>query len=403
MADATALNDKAHFPAGPPHDLLDEIRASTAAAPAGQTPDDEVAMHAVCRYADIQAISKNPAVFSNYEKGIFPMKDLVAPLELNQNLLLYMDPPEHTKFRKILQTAFVPNSIAKREEMIRAIVDEQIDAVIEQGSCDFVNDIAVPIPNRTLGKLMGFPEEDLDQLAGWVHAIERAQQSPEPGAAGETFLEIAAYLHESIQRQKAEGASEGSITITLAEAEVEGESLTDEELLVFFALLIFAGNDTTRNTMGHGMRALIEHPEQMQMLRDDPSLIPNAVEEILRYASVVNYFCRTATEDTEVGGCPIKAGEKLQIWYAAGSRDPEANENPHEFDITRSEIKHMAFGGGGRHFCLGAGLARLELRVAFEQIISRLDQIEIAGEVTYLDSNWAHALTSLPLKFEAAA
>jgi linalool 8-monooxygenase len=168
---------------------------------------------------------------------------------------------------------------------------------------------------------------------------------------------------------------------------------------VFFALLVFAGNDTTRNTLSGGMRALLEHPDQMELLRSEPERIPGAVEEILRWTSVVNYFCRTVTEDTEVAGCPMHEGEKVMIWYAAGSRDPEVNDDPHTFDVTREEVTHMAFGGGGRHFCLGAGLARLELRIALEEILARLGDIELDGEPERLRSNWANALTHLPIKF----
>ena len=186
---------------------------------------------------------------------------------------------------------------------------------------------------------------------------------------------------------------------TLADAEVDGDSLTDAEILVFFALLVFAGNDTTRNTMSGGMRALLEHPDQLELLRAEPQRIAAAVEEILRWTSVVNYFCRTATVDTELGGRRVAAGEKLLLWYTAGSRDPQVNSDPHRFDVTRAEAVHMAFGGGGRHFCLGAGLARLNLRVTFEEVLRRLGDVRLAGDPQVLRSNWANGLTSLPIEF----
>jgi cholest-4-en-3-one 26-monooxygenase len=180
---------------------------------------------------------------------------------------------------------------------------------------------------------------------------------------------------------------------TLAAAEVDGESLTDAEILVFFALLVFAGNDTTRNTMAGGMLALLEHPDQLELLRAEPERIPGAVEEILRWTSVVNYFCRTATTDTELAGQPIAAGDKVMLWYPAGSRDPDINADPERFNVSRGESTHMAFGGGGRHFCLGAGLARLELRVTYEEVLRRFADVRLAGPPQRLRSNWANALT----------
>ena len=211
------------------------------------------------------------------------------------------------------------------------------------------------------------------------------------------MVEMAPYLMEQIQRQKADGGE--SVVTTLADAEVDGESLKDEEILVFFGLLAFAGNDTTRNTLAGGMRALLEHPDQLALLQKEPERIEGAVEEILRWTTVVNYFCRTATKDTEVSGCPVSEGDKVMIWYQAGSRDPSVNQDPHRFDVTRESVDHQAFGGGGRHFCLGSGLARQELRVAFEEILRRMQNVEFAGEPQRLESNWANAHTSMPIRF----
>jgi cytochrome P450 len=174
------------------------------------------------------------------------------------------------------------------------------------------------------------------------------------------------------------------------------------EILVFFALLVFAGNDTTRNTASGGMLALLEHPDQWRMLCDRPELIPQAVEEILRYTSVVNYFARTATKDTELNGARISKGDKVLIWYTSASRDEEVREEPDRFDITRRDINHRAFGGGGRHFCLGAGLARLELRILFEELTRRVPDAHQAGPVQRLRSSWANSLTSLPIEWARA-
>jgi cytochrome P450 len=376
--------------------LFDELRreppADTGLGPQGNR------LWSVCSHAAIAAASRDTGTFSSWEAGIFPHSDQVNPLEVNRNLLLFKDPPEHTKYRKILQTAFVPRSVAALEDDVRRIVTEVLDGVIENGRCDFVADVAVPIPLRVLAGLMGLPDGDLPMMEDWITRIERAQISPEPAEATPVLGEMSVYLAGQIEAQKAAGGD--SLVTTLAAAEVDGDRLTDAEILVFFALLVFAGNDTTRNTLSGGMLALLEHRDQLELLAREPERIESAVEEILRWTSVVNYFCRTATAEAELAGRRIGAGDKVMLWYAAGSRDPDANSDPHAFDVTRAEPSHMAFGGGGRHFCLGAGLARLELRVAFEEILHRLAGIRPAGPPERLRSNWANALTSLPIEFD---
>ena len=264
-------------------------------------------LHHVRGWRDIATASRDTDTFSSWEGGIFPHPDQVIPLDLTRNLLLYMDPPQHTKYRKILQTAFIPNSVAKLEDRVRAIVGEALDAAGE-GRCDFVRDVAVPIPLRTLMMLMGLPREDEGFLTEWIEGIEAATVATEPASATSQFVELAGYLGERIAAQKEAG--EDSLVTTLVEAEVDGEGLTDDEILVFFGLLIFAGNDTTRNTMAGGMLALLEHPDQLELLRAEPERIEAAVEEILRWTSVVKYFCRTATADAELGGCPIARGRE---------------------------------------------------------------------------------------------
>jgi cytochrome P450 len=393
---AAALTDVDRFAEGPPHAVFDELRAQPP-ADTGLGPEGN-RMWSVCSHAAIAAASRDTATFSSYAAGIFPHSDQVNPLDVNRNLLLFKDPPEHTKYRKILQTAFVPRSVAALEDDVREIVTEVLDRVIEDGRCDFVADVAVPIPLRVLAELMGIPAADLPRMEDWITRTEEAQISSEPAAGLPILGEMSAYLAEQIAAQKEAGGE--SLVTTLAGAEVDGERLTDTEILVFFALLVFAGNDTTRNTMAGGMRALLDHPDQLELLAREPQRIEAAVEEILRWTSVVNYFCRTATVDTELGGRQIGAGDKVMMWYPAGSRDADVNDDPHTFDVTRDEPTHMAFGGGGRHFCLGAGLARLELRVAFEEILQRLSDIRLAGEPEHLQSNWANGLTSLPIEFQ---
>ena len=383
--------DAGLFADGPPHELFKQMRDE---CPVRRDPRG---FFSVTRDEDVAAVSRDFETFSNYEAGIFLNPDQVIPLDLTRNLLLFKDPPDHTKYRQILQTAFVPHSVRKLEPQVRALITRTIDAVIEAGECDFVKDIAVPVPLGVLAELMGLPEDDVPKLKRWTDEIEEGQISTESAAALPTFGEMSVYLMEQIQLQAEAGGD--TLVTKLRAAEVDGNSLNDTEILVFFGLLVFAGNDTTRNTASGGMLALLDHPDQWQMLCDRPELIPTAVEEILRYTSVVNYFARTATRDTELNGEPIAKGEKVLIWYTSASRDDAVRDDPDRFDITRQDINHRAFGGGGRHFCLGAGLARLELKVLFEELARRMPDVKQAGPVERLHSSWANSLTSLPIKF----
>jgi cholest-4-en-3-one 26-monooxygenase len=390
------LTDISWHAGGPPHALLGRLRAED---PVHWNPlPDGSGCWAVTRHADIAAVSRDTATFSSHRAGIFLHPDQVVPLALTRNLLLYKDPPEHTKYRLILQKAFTPHTVAALEDAIRAHVSVTIDAFIETGSCDFVADVAIPVPLGILAELMGVPAGDIPRFADWTEQIEYAQRAPEPELATPVFVEMAGYLHQQIERQAAEGVEE-SLVMRLRNAEVDGGRLDDSEILVFFGLLAFAGNDTTRNTAATGMLALLERPESYAALVAEPTLIAGAVEEILRYTTVVQWFNRTATADTEIAGQPVREGERILLWYAAASRDESVFEDPQTFDIHRARPEHMAFGGGGRHFCLGAGLARLELRVIFEEITRRMPDLALSGEVERLPSSWAHGLRRMPVRF----
>jgi cholest-4-en-3-one 26-monooxygenase len=394
------LLDPDWFSEGPPHELFARMRRE---APVRWNKlADGSGFWSVTRHEDVSAVSRDNATFSSWRAGIFLNPDQVMPLDVNRNLLLYKDPPEHTKYRLILQTAFTPATVAKLEDDVRAIVTRTIDKFIEAGEADLAKQLAIPVPLGVLAEEMGLPEEDIDKLFEWTEEIEAAQRSPEPAAAMETFVHMAGYLHEQIQRQAAEGV-EDSLVMRLRAAEVDGNKLDDNEILVFFGLLLFAGNDTTRNTLASGFDVLLDHPDQLAELRDDPSLIPDAVEEILRWTTVVNYFVRTATTDTELGGQAIAEDDKVMMWYTSASRDEEIFDSPETFDIHRGSKDHKAMGGGGRHFCLGSGLARLTLRITLEETLRRLGDLERAGDIERLPSAWANMVTSLPVHFTPGA
>jgi len=388
--------DARWFADGPPHELFARMRTE---APVRWNPlPDGTGCWSVTRHEDVSTVSRETGTFSSHSGGIFLHPDQVVPLDLTRNLLLYMDPPQHTKYRKILQKAFTPHTVTALEDGIRARVTRTIDRFVESGECDIVQDLAIPVPLGVLTELMGVAEDDIPKFREWTEQIEEAQRSPEPLGATDVFVEMAGFLHAQIERQAAEG-NDDSLVMKLRAAEVDGEKLTDPEILVFFGLLAFAGNDTTRNTAATGTLALLEHPDALAELRADPELIPRAVEEILRWTSVVQWFNRTATTETVLGGQTIAAGDRVVMWYASASRDEKVFEDPQRFDIHRVKPEHKAFGGGGRHFCLGAGLARLELRVIFEELLRRLPDLEQAGDVERLPSSWAHALVHLPVRF----
>lgn len=381
---------------GPPHALLAALRAE---GPVRWNPlADGTGCWTVLGHAEVARASRDFATFSSHAGGVFLHPDQVAPLDFARNLLLFMDPPQHTCYRQILQSAFTPHAVRAMEDQVRARVTRAIDAFSERGSADLVAELAVPVPLGVVCDLLGVPDEDVELFLGFTEDLEAATRSPIPGTGLEPIGRLGAYLAQLLERQTAEGRDD-TIVARLRDATVDGRPLTDAEIIVFFALLAFAGHDTTRNTTSGGILALLRHPDQLAELVADPSLVPGAVEEILRHTSVVQWFARTATCDTELGGQLIRQGDRVALWYTSASRDAALFDRPDAFDIHRDKPDHDAFGGGGRHFCLGAGLARLELRIVFEEVTRRLRDLRLAGEPARIVSSWTNALTRLPVTF----
>ena len=352
-------------------------------------------------HAEVAQASRDFATFSSHEAGVFLQPDQVAPLDFARNLLLYMDPPQHTKYRLILQRAFTPHAVRQLEGAVRNRVTRTLDAFVERGSADLVPELAQRVPLGVVMDLLGVPGEDYEMFLGFTTELEEATRSPEPAAGLDAIVRLGGYLDEQLKRQGAEGRDD-TIVARLHDAQVDGRPLTDAEVLVFFALLAFAGHDTTRNTTSSGILTLLHHPEVLAEITADPSLIPAAVEEILRYTSVVQWFNRTALHDVELGGQQVRRGDRVVLWYTSASRDAALFDRPDAFDIHRDKPDHDAFGGGGRHFCLGAGLARLELTVIFGEVTRRLRNLQLAGEVQRITSSWTNALASLPVTFDPA-
>src|SRR5246500_476008 len=315
------LTDLSYFEDGPPYALFARMRSE--ANPHWNTlTGDEPGFWSFTRPADIAAISRNPATFSSARGGVFTTRQGAVPPEALAEVVLGMDPPRHTKHRNIVQAVFTPKMIRQKEENIRAIVTALIDDVIEKGACDFVDDIAVDLPLRVIADMLGVPQDDRRQLFEWTNTLSRAAATADPQLGMGALLEIGGYMNGLTTARKANPTDD--IVSRLIAAEVDGESLSEAEVTFFFGILMFAGNDTTRNTSSGGMRALIENDSQRQKLVGNPDAIPNAVEEMLRWVTPVVYFTRVAQCDTEVGGHPIREGERVAMWYPAGSRDPEA-------------------------------------------------------------------------------
>ena len=355
---------------------------------------------AITKYEDIVTISGDNNLFSSWTGGT-NIPDLGPDgVAIIRTLMVNMDPPQHTKYRRLVSTGFTPKMINALEPHVRQITNRIIDSVAARGSCDFVTDIAAQLPLAVISEMIGVPEQDHARVFDWSNRLigfddPEYNTSAEDGqtAAMEMFL----YANQLAVERKA--APKNDLVSVLMAADVDGESLTEADFDGFFILLAVAGNETTRNLISHAMLALIEHPEQKQKLIADPSLMPAAVEEFLRWGTPVIYFRRTATADTVVRGQAIKAGEKVVMYYPSGNRDEAIFEDGDAFDVTRSPNPHMAFGGGGPHFCLGASLARLEIRVMFEELLRRLPDLELDGPVVRLRSNFINGIKHMPVRY----
>ena len=390
------LTDLSYFKDGPPHPLFARMRAE-ASPHWNALTGDEPGFWSFTKAADIATISRDPATFSSARGGVFATSRGAVPPEAMAEVILGMDPPRHTKHRNVVQAVFTPKLIRQKEQNIRATVTTLIDDVIEKGECDFVDDIAVELPLRVIADMLGVPQDDRRQLFAWTNTLSRAAATADPQLGLGALVEIGGYLSGLTAERRANPADD--LISRLIVTEVDGERLSEDEVTFFFGILMFAGNDTTRNTASGGLRALIENDGERHKLVDNPDAIPNAVEEMLRWVTPVIYFTRVAQCDTEVGGHPIQEGERVAMWYPAGSRDPEVIEDPDRFNVSRQKPPHQAFGGGGPHFCLGNSLARLELRILFEELMRRTPDMQFSGPITRLVSNFSNELTSMPVTF----
>lgn len=395
------LSDHALWRNGPPFEVFARLRAERPLhfSPISQFPE-EAGFWSIVRHEDLKSVSLDWEAFSSEEGGIMLLDDIGVPLDLMRMQPIAMDPPRHDRMKALFQQAFTPRRIAAHEEVIRVIVNHAIDGVAARGECDLVHDIGANVTARVIGSLLGTPEEDDPRLVGWSNMIlgyEDADYRPEFEDVVAVIGEAFEYVLPMVADRRAN--PQDDLTTALAEAEVDGEKLTDEELVATFGLLMAAGNDSTRAVYGQSMLALIEHPDQRQYLIDHPEKIEDAVEECVRCFPAFAYMRRTATRDVEMHGETIKAGDKIALWYVSGNRDASVFEDAEKFDVTRPRVQHQAFGAGGRHFCLGAALARLELKVMLEETLRRMPDMELGGEPERAQSLFLNQHKSIPVRF----
>ena len=366
--------------------------------------------YAVTRHADLEAISSQPAIFCSGE-GAVSITDVPADLNEFYGSLISMDDPRHAKIRRIVSKVFTPRMLEQLVGSVQEIVVDVLDkarrtAEAGDGTIDVVADIAAPIPLRVICDMMGVPDEDRALVLAKSNIVlsggdpELIEDQDDPLTA---FLEAGMALAGLMERMAAERVEHPTddLTSALVRAEVDGETLSHQEIASFFILLVVAGNETTRTAISQGVLALSEHPEQRARWMADPELTRTAVEEIVRWVSPVTWMRRTATQDVEIDGHPFAAGNKFLLFYAAANRDPEVFADPQVFDLGRDPNPHVGFGGHGPHFCLGAHLARREIAVTFQELFARLPDLEVAGPPDRLRSSFVNGLKRLPARLTA--
>jgi cytochrome P450 len=387
------------FVDGVPHDVLTELRRSDPVH--WQDMDGEPGFWAVLKHADVVHVAREPNLFSASEGGVVLENLDPQSLEMMRGMLLAMDPPRHTDYRQPLSERFKARVIAGLEPAIRDICRALFAGAAEKGEVEFVHEVTSGLPSRVIGELMGLPEDD------WPHIHELAERNTSgqdadyaSGDANSGSIEMAMYAIQFAARRRSEPVRD-DLTSFILGSDFNGHPMDDIDFGKFFVQLVTAGNDTTKTMLSSGLLALLSHPDQLAALRADRSLIPGAVEEILRWANPLHYFRRTATADTSIRGVDIAAGDKVAMYYTSANRDEDVfGADSQRFDITRHPNPHLSF-GIGTHFCLGVHLARLEGRVFFDELLSMFPVIELVGEPVRVRSNLNNALKRLPIRLSS--
>jgi cytochrome P450 len=403
------LTDHSRFAERVPHEMFAVLRREDPVH--WQTERDGRGFWAITRHADITAVAKDWRTFSS-ELGGTSLQDL-EPEELEaRKSMIDMDPPPHNALRAIVNRDFTPRAVRVFTERIRELFDQVLDEALEKGEVEFVEDVAANLPMRVFAEMLGAPEEDhrlLVDIGDRMLGQDDPEYAIDPEVAKANkhlpFSNPAALEMFDYGRKLADERREcprDDIVTKLVEAEIDGCPLTQHEYDVYFLLLAVAGNETTRHSISSGLQALIENPDQLQRLRDDPSLMPKAANEILRWATPVHHFRRTATTDIEFGGKEIKRNDKVATWYISGNFDEEVFDDPYAFDVGRDPNPQMTFGPGGPHFCTGAHLARLEIEIVFEEMLKRVAEFEPSGQPERLQSNFFNGIKRMPMRLTPA-
>jgi len=395
------FHDPATFTNGFPHDTFRALRA-----------DDPVSHHdhptwkrgywVIARHDDVQRVSRDSATFAN---APHPFLDGEIPEDGDggmSDLLISQDPPIHTKLRKLINKGFTPRRVAELEDRVRVRVNSIVDAHAGRDSCDLVSDIALWLPLHVIADLVGVPENDREQVFRWTELTFGFDETVTADERADAATAMFMYADGLCEQRRAE--PQDDLLSVLITAEVDGETLTQMQIDLFFMLLQNAGSETTRNLLTTGTIVLLENPDQLELLRSDLSLLPTAIEELLRWVSPVMQFTRRATKDTEIAGRSIAAGERVALVYPSANRDELAFDRPDRLDITRAPNDHVAFGAGGPHFCLGANLARFEARIMFEALLTRFQGLEVTEPVDTLPrvhSNLIDGYARVPIRWDA--
>jgi cytochrome P450 len=400
--DEVLVGDRELWKDGPPHELFKRLRSDCPIHWSSRIPEypDEEGFWSVTTGDDIHEVSHDWQTYSSERGGVTALTHAIMPLELQQSMFIGMDPPKHDRLKMLFQRGFTPKRIAEHEGAIRAITVDAMERLEDRDSCDLVVDVAQPVVSRVIHSFMGIPPSDDEIWARLMNSVLGAGDPDVNPEGVESVMERdVPEIFERCRRLIAERRENPTddLTSVLVHAEVDGQRLDEHEIVMGFFLLVAAGNDSTRATYASGMRALLENPDQRQVLLDDPSLIPSAVEEALRMFPAFAHFRRTATRDTELDGQAIREGEKVVMWYVSSNRDETRYDDADRFDVTRNP-EHQAFGAGGRHFCLGTALARLELRILLEETLSRFPGMELDGRPEQTESPFVNQLKSLPVR-----
>ncbi len=400
--DGVLVNERELWQDGPPHDLFRRLRAECPVHWTERITEypEEAGFWSVTTWDDIHAVSRDFETYSSERGGVTSLTEAIMPLELQRAMFIAQDPPKHDRLKALFQRGFTPKRIAEHEDEIRAIVCEVLDRLEDRETCDLVDDVAQPVVARVIGSFMGIPPED-DAI--WARLMNTIMAAGDPDVNPEGTESVMQKDVPEMFRRCGELIAErrerptNDLTSVLVHAEVDGQRLEEHEIVMGFFLLMAAGNDSTKATYASAMRALMEHPEERRKLLDDPSLISSAVEEALRMFPAFAHFRRTATHDTELNGQPIREGDKVVMWYVSSNRDETRFEDPDRFDVERNP-EHQAFGAGGRHYCLGTALARLELNVLLEETLRRFPAMELAGRPEHVESPFVNQLKTLPVR-----